>query len=307
MNSRVDLKLGFTCNNLCSFCVQGDKRSRFAPKSLAEIESSLKEGRTKNADGVVLTGGEPTVQEHFLPALRLAKSLGYKTIQVQTNGRKFCYPDFCREVVEAGATEFSPALHGSTPELHDYLTGSKGSFLQTVAGIRNLKRLGAGIVSNSVITRPNYRDLPDLARLLVGLGVDQFQFAFVHILGTAAKNRRWLIPRKALIEPWVKRGLDVGLAAGKTVMTEAIPYCRMSGYETYVAERIIPETIIYDAETTIESYTRIRKEEGKVKEKSCRECAYYDVCEGPWKEYVELFGFGEFPPARTAVPLDGAP
>lgn len=294
--ARVDLKIGFRCNNLCAFCVQGDKRERFGPKTLEEIEAALKEGRAKGAKGVVLTGGEPTIHETFLDTLRLAKGLGYSTVQVQTNGRRFCYPDFCRAAVEAGATEVSPALHGSTAALHEFLTGGKGSFAQTVTGIRNLKEMGVFVLTNTVITRANYRDLPGLARLFVKLGVDQFQFAFVHVVGSAGKNASWLVPRKVLVEPWVKKALDVGIASGRTVMTEAIPYCRMRGYEAYVAERIIPETTVYDAEIVIESYSTTRREEGKAKGPRCKECVHAKVCEGPWKEYPELYGWDEFVP-----------
>jgi cyclic pyranopterin phosphate synthase len=294
--ARVDLKIGFQCNNLCAFCVQGDKRGREKPMDMGAIERNLSKERREGKSGVVLTGGEPTLHEHFLDTLRLAKRLGYDTIQVQTNGRRFCYPDFCRKAVEAGATEVSPALHGSTAALHEFLTGAPGSFVQTVAAIRNLKRLGVYVLTNSVITRANFRDLPDLARLLVRLGVDQFQFAFVHITGRAAENASWLVPRKAMVEPWVKKGIDVGRAARRSVLTEAIPYCRMRGYEQHVAERIIPETTVYDAKVTIGSYTRYRHTEGKAKGPECKACRWFKVCEGPWKEYPELYGWEEFEP-----------
>ncbi|MFA5139920.1 MAG: radical SAM protein [Elusimicrobiota bacterium] len=295
-NVRVDLKIGFQCNNWCAFCVQGDKRKHVPPKDMETIERLLSEGRKRGATGVVLTGGEPTLHEHFLDTLRLAKRLGYESLQVQTNGRRFCYPDFCRKAVAAGATEVSPALHGSTAALHEFLTGAPGSFMQTVAGIRNLKRLGVYVLTNTVITRANFRDLPDLARLFVKLGVDQFQFAFVHITGRAAENASWIVPRKALIEPWVKRGIDIGKAARKSVLTEAIPYCRMRGYEAHVAERIIPETTVYDAEVTIDSYTKYRMTEGKGKGPKCRACKWFKTCEGPWREYPELYGWEEFEP-----------
>lgn len=300
---RVDLKIGFNCNNRCAFCVQGDKRSRYAPKPIDEIEAKLKEGRARGAEGVVLTGGEPTVHKTFLDAVRLARDLGYETIQIQTNGRMFCYPDFCKKTIEAGATEFSPALHGSTAALHDYLTGNEGSFLQTVTGIKNLKQLGQYVLTNTVITKPNYRDLPALAALLVRLGVDQFQLAFVHVAGTADANREWIIPRKALAEPWIKAALNIGVRAGKTVMTEAIPYCRMKGYEAYVAERIIPETTVFDAEGTIESYTRARLDEGKARREECGKCVYHGACEGPWREYPEIFGWEEFEPITHGEPI----
>lgn len=295
---RVDLKIGFGCNNQCAFCVQGDKRSRYKPKTMDEVEKCLRDGLKRGAKGVVFTGGEPTIQPNFMESVRLARDLGYSDIQIQTNGRKLCYPEFAKEVVEAGATEFSPALHGSTAALHEFLTGAPGAFVQTMAAIRNLKKLGMYVATNSVLTKANYRDLPDLARLLVALGVDQYQFAFMHITGSAEKNKRWLVVRKSLAEPWVKRGLDVGLAAGKRVMTEAIPFCMMRGYEPYVAERIIPETVVYDADVLVESYTEFRRTQGKAKGPRCRECAYFKECEGPWKEYPDMFGFDEFVPVK---------
>lgn len=296
MTNRVDLKVGFRCNNFCKFCVQGGKREKLPSKPLSELKASLEQGRSSGAGGVVITGGEPTLHKNILEIVSLAKSLGFETIQVQSNGRSFCYEKFCRSLIEAGVTEFGPSLHGSRPEIHDFLTGSPRSFLQTVAGIRNLKRMGARVLTNTVITKVNYRDLPEIARLLVSLGVDQYQFAFMHVSGRAAENREWLVARKTLIEPWVKQGLEVGIRAARTVMTEAIPYCFMKGYEACVAERMIPSTIIFDAETVIPDYTRTRRTEGKAKGPSCPSCAYFESCEGPWKEYPEMFGWEEFGP-----------
>ena len=298
MSRRVDLKVGFRCNNYCHFCVQGDKRERLPAKEPQELYRALEEGRAGGADGVVITGGEPTLHKEIVAIARRARELGYGLIQVQSNGRSFCYEAFCRRLIEAGVNEFGPSLHGSTPKIHDYLTGAPGAFLQTVSGIRMLKRLKQRVITNSVITKTNYRDLPDLARLLVALGVDQFQFAYMHMSGRAGENKRWLAARKTLIEPYVKKALDVGIEAGRTVMTEAIPYCRMSGYEDYVAERIIPDTRIYDADCVIPDYTRARVDEGKARGPRCPECDWHAVCEGPWREYPELFGWDEFVPVR---------
>lgn len=296
MSDRVDLKVGFRCNNFCHFCVQGEKRGSLPAKDMAQLRQELEAGRKKGRTSLVLTGGEPTLHPKFLDVVACARELGYDDIQVQTNGRLFCYEPFVRKLLAAGVTEFSPSLHGSRPEIHDFLTGSPGSFLQTVSGIRNVKKLGARVITNSVVTKPNYRDLPELARLLVSLGVDQYQFAFIHIGGRAAQNKDWIVPRKALIEPWVKRGLDVGRAAGVRVMTEAIPYCRLRGYEDCIAENIMPETMIFDADSVTESYAAYRHNEGKAKRAECRRCRYDRVCEGPWKEYPEIFGWEEFEP-----------
>lgn len=301
MSDRIDLKVGFRCNNFCHFCVQGDKRERLPAKGEDELLRSLEEGRAEGATGVVITGGEPTLHKSIVTIAKKARALGYTLVQVQSNGRTFCYEDFCRRLIDAGVNEFGPSLHGSTPKIHDYLTGAPGAFLQTVSGMRLLKKLGQRVIVNSVITKHNYRDLPDLARLLVSLGVDQYQLAYMHMSGRAGENRKWLAARKTLIEPYVKKALDVGLRAGKTVMTEAIPYCRMAGYEHCVAERIIPRTRIYDADCVIPDYTRTRVDEGKCRGPRCGECRWSAECEGPWREYPELFGWDEFVPVAKGA------
>jgi MoaA/NifB/PqqE/SkfB family radical SAM enzyme len=293
---RVDLKLGFACNNRCEFCVQGDKRTRHGARPFARIRQDLLEAWREGAREVVFTGGEPTLHDGLLPAIRLARELGYQHIQLQTNGRRLAYLPVCRALIAAGVTEYSPSLHAASPETHDRLTRVRSSHAQTLEGIRNLVALGQRVVTNSVITEVALPELPALARLLVHAGVSQFQFAYVHILGSAAANAGWLAPRQSAAMPFVRSGLDVGRASGVRCLTEAIPYCLMRGYEEHVAERVIPPSRIYDAEQVIVDYTAYRRAEGKAKRAECRACRWDAVCEGPWREYPEHFGWSEFQP-----------
>ncbi len=299
---RLDLKIGFGCNNFCDFCAQGSKRERKGGKSPAAIKAALARARKEGASAVVFTGGEPTLHPGLPAAARLARRLGYESVQVQTNGRRLAFYDYCLELKKAGVTEVSPSLHGSTPALHEGLTRAPGGFAEVVRGILNCKKAGFYVLTNSVVTTKNYKDLPALARLLVHLGADQFQLAFVHLVGAAWENRTWLTPRKTDALPYIKKALDVGRAAGVPCYTEAVPFCLMKGYEDCVAERIIPEGPVSDADLYIESYGDYRRGEGKVKRAECRRCSWFRTCEGPWREYPELYGWSEFKPvaARSA-------
>jgi hypothetical protein len=141
--------------------------------------------------------------------------------------------------------------------------------------------------------------------LLVRLGVAQYQFAFVHILGTAAANATWLVARKSDVMPFVRAGLDVGRSAGVRCMTEAIPFCFLRGYEGHVAEQIIPRTVVFDADVTLDDYTAYRRTEGKAKGPMCSRCVYVERCEGPWVEYPALYGWDEIRPVEAAGPAAG--
>jgi MoaA/NifB/PqqE/SkfB family radical SAM enzyme len=295
---KADIKIGFVCNNNCLFCVQGNKRNIYYNKSFVQVKEELSNA-LKDCKEVVFTGGEPTIHKDFMRILKIAKAMGFKSTQIQTNGRMFAYRSFCLEAIHSGADEFCIGFHGCNANMHDGLTCSQGSFKQVVKAIENIKSLGRRIATNTVITKTNFKHLPKIAKLLVDLEVDQFQFAFPHILGRAAKYRKYLIPQKRIIINYVKHGLDVGIKAGKTVMTEAIPYCFMSDYENYIAERIIPETKVFDADFVVDEYSKYRRSKGKEKNEKCKFCKHFDLCEGPWKEYPEYFGWEEFRPVKV--------
>ncbi len=293
MEKRVDIKTGFSCNNNCRFCVQADNKCK-GNRSFEDIKKDLEDSRQRCND-VVFTGGEVTIREDFFDIIKLAKNLGYESIQIQTNGRMFASLDFCKKAIEARANEFAIALHGCCSEQHDFLTRAKGSFKQTVRGIKNLKSLGALVLTNTVMTKPNYRNAPEIARLLVKIGVDQFQLAFVHPMGNAWENFDNIVPCISLAAPYIKKGLQIGIDAGKRVMAEAMPYCLMQGYEDYIAEKVIPETEIRGAKhQNTRNFTRQRQVYGKAKFPQCKECKYDTICEGPWKEYPKKRGNWEF-------------
>lgn len=293
---RLDLKTGFLCNNNCLFCVQADNKSK-GNRSLSEIKKDLKDGITKDCDEVVLTGGEVTIRPDFFELISYAKQLGYKNIQIQSNGRMFSSLDFCKKTIEAGATEFSPALHGYCELQHDYLTQSPGAFKQTIAGIKNLKRLNQKVITNTVIVKSNYLNVEQIAKLLVSLKVDQYQLAFVHPMGNAYKNFESIVPVISIAAPFIHKGLDVGIKSKVSCMAEAIPYCHMKGYEEYISEKKIPESMIRGKKyQNTDDFGKQRKTMGKIKFKQCKQCIKNNICEGPWKEYAEKFGNEEFKP-----------
>lgn len=300
---RVDIKTGFLCNNNCRFCVQADNKCK-GNRTTEEIRRDLEESR-KRCEGIVFTGGEVTIRKDIFEIVSYAKELGYRTIQIQSNCRMCSNIPFLEKLIKAGANEFSPAIHGHTPELHDYLTRAEGSFYQTVKAIKNLRELNQTILTNTVVVKPNYRYLPNIARLLVRLGVNQFQFAFVHPMGNAYKYYNEMVPKMSLAAPYIHEGLQIGIDAGIRVMAEAMPYCMMGGYEDYISERVIPDTEIKTGTSFDNNYTLTRIKEGKAKFPQCKSCRYNTLCEGPWREYPERFGHKEFKPILDNMPKIG--
>ena len=304
MGRRADLKTGYDCNSNCLFCVIGDKLftgDRTTQECLRELEQSR-----STCDDVVFTGAEVTIRRDFFALVKAAKTLGYRNIQIQTNGRMMAYRKFCEQAIAAGANEFSPSIHGPNAKIHDALTRARGSFEQIVAAIEHLVALRQRVVTNTVIAKQNARHLPELARMLVDLGVAQFQLAFPHPTGHAATYFEQVVPRMEEVRPFVHEALRIGIEAGVACMAEAIPYCHMIGLERHVAELHIPPTeIVYDG-YVVPDYAADRMQRGKVRFPQCASCRYEPICEGPWREYPEQLGNAEFQPVSGARIVDTA-
>src|SRR5437870_363492 len=104
MSRRADIKTGYTCNSNCVFCVIGDKLFT-GDRPTGDVIEEMKLSR-KTCDDIVFTGAEVTLRPDFFHLLEAARRLGYRNIQVQTNGRLFAYPEFCQKAIKAGANEF---------------------------------------------------------------------------------------------------------------------------------------------------------------------------------------------------------
>lgn len=299
--SRLDLKLTFQCNNRCVFCVQGDKRSTETDREHDRARDEITAHRA-SCDGIVFTGGEVTLRPDLPQLIAHARAVGYRNVQVQSNGRRMSYAPYLDALCDAGMTEFAPAIHGATSATHDALTRARGSFVQTVRAVEQARKRGVRVVLNSVIVRQNVGELVAMVRLFGRLGVAQSQLAFVHALGTAEQNFDDVVPRYRDLKGPLREALLTGERLGMRMMTEAVPYCFLVGLERFVAEEIMPATAILDGGRSIASYAEYRWTEGKARGPACATCAFSGRCEGPWREYPERFGWEEFVPV-AALPV----
>jgi len=295
MWERADVKVGFACNCRCVFCAQGEKRKEIRTVPQDELLERMKAAFAPGRE-LVLTGGEPTIRKDIVQIVRMARAIGYVGVQIQTNGRMLSLPDLVDRLVGAGVTEFSPALHGPTAEVHDPLTRAPGSFEQTVAGIAAVAKTPANLVTNSVVVRQNLEHLVALVELLAELGARHMQLAMVHPVGTAWDRYEEVVPRLEEAVPFVHAAVRRGRDLGATVVVEAMPPCFMRGVEEAVVEDRIPETTVVDLDGDPFQFSDWRRGEGKTKGPPCEGCAKSAGCEGPWREYPHHHGWDAYEP-----------
>lgn len=302
----ADIKMGYSCNNNCIHCVISDQRAKALSlrgnqdRTTEEYKKELFDSRIRGCNCVTFTGGEPTIRKDLLRLLNYAKSLGYH-IGMQTNGRLFCYKKFTEMLVPYNI-KYTIALHGHNREIHEQITRSKGSFEQTINGIKNLVSSKQEVTGKLVISKKNYKYLLEIASFFINLGIKKMNFAFPHANGNAWKYFNEVVPTYTEIKDYVHKTINFVEEYNKKnneeiwIDFEAIPFCFMAGHEKHIFElkyinSEYSEVKQLDSEGM--DWGIVRK---KIKSKfeKCKECQYNNLCEGVWKEYVIKCGDSEF-------------
>ena len=134
------LEITNACNLCCRHCYvpadfsTADVNSPTLPTS--RWMELLAQGRAIGFRSVQLTGGEPTLHPDLSPLLRTAFGLGYRPVALFTNLMRLS--DDLLAVLSEILAQVHSSLYSHDAEIHDSITGQKGSFARTLQGLRRV-------------------------------------------------------------------------------------------------------------------------------------------------------------------------
>ncbi len=293
------LRINGHCNMSCAFCFVDRTVPDFpADDMIAHIERMA----ARNPSHLVLSGGEPTLHPELPRMIARAKELGFRTIEVQSNGVRAADPDYARRLVEAGLNKVTFSLHSVDPEHSDRITRLPGAFGKTLRAMHNFRALGVLTQVAHVITRSNYQELPRTVRFLR----EEFPEREGHLsicFGVAQPISdlvyTWVMPRFDEIAPYMREALDYCLAHdvgfGGMIGQGGYPPCMLGGDMRYYAPNL---QNIYRSADYGDQF---------VKPERCRACSFDPYCVGVRRIYVETYGDAEIVPFTADIAAPVAP
>ena len=317
--ARIEMNLGYACNNHCIFCSEAVVRKSDVGKKVnlaLSTEYLIKQLLQHYKNGfrhVTFLGGEPTIRKDFLMLVKVAKKLGYETIFLTTNGRMLSKMDFAERIFRAGVNKLYLSLHGHNAEIHDFAVSAKGAFEQITKAMGNVRELGMPFQLSSVIFKGNVKHLKELAEFQITSKPKRVFWAFVRPTGAARENFEEIVPSFEEMEKPLRAAVEV-FRQNKIPFTVAhVPFCRMSGIEKYVdelywgdqtVERGVDKYVSLGNDNKTGDHTVVTKSHYKMKSRSCLKCKYLEICEGVHTEYVKRKGFLEFTPVEGEKVLE---
>lgn len=276
------------CNQSCLFCSNPDNSNRLDFES---FKIKVDDFIDKDYQGVILTGGEPTLVEYLPQAIGYCREKGMP-VRMITNGQKIHDRKYFKLLVDAGLQLVHVSLYSYKPDVQDYLSANPGSFTNIISSLRNTLEMGVPTNVNTVINAYNADHLDKTTYYIIKNFPHVNHFIFNNVdpyMNRASKNRH-TIPKLRSFKLSLNKALHVLNNHGKTFRVERVPLCYMGDFPQVSTEtrKIVKheERIVHflDTKGTVTQTSEWFKHK---KAPQCSSCSLDSICAG-------LYALGEY-------------
>ncbi len=182
-----------------------------------------------SAQGVVLTGGDPTLRADLPRLLGALQQAGAPYLGVETDGALLSRGGVAERLAALGLARVRVRLHSARADAHDWLADDAGSFKRAARALQLAAAAGLDTEVSATITRPTRPYLVELVELAVRLGVSRVVLRRLTARGPARADDVALLPRFGLMQAELEGAVQAGLRQGVVVAVEGVPRCVAPG------------------------------------------------------------------------------
>jgi len=217
------------CNLKCKMCVQSTdpflKRGFLSYEDFKIILNKL-----PFIIGLMLQGfGEPLLNKDLVKMIKYSSKKGY-IVETTTNGTLITN-SVAEKIVNSGLDSITFSLDGATKESYEfYRTGS--NFESVIRNIKNLSELrkrrnsNLKIHINSIVTKRNYHELPDLVNLCGEMNIDEIFIGFMLVQGDFPiefNTEQKIYPNETKLKDYLEKSLERAKMLGLKIHVN--PFC----------------------------------------------------------------------------------
>jgi len=158
------------CNLKCPVCFANASAAGYVYEPTAEQVTAMLENLHSNkpvpATALQFSGGEPTIRNELFDFVRKAKEIGFKHVEVNTNGVRLASdPEYAKKLKAAGVSTIYLQFDGLTPDVYKFIRGL--DLLETkMKAIENLRQAGYNsiVLVVTLVKGVNDHQLGDIIR-----------------------------------------------------------------------------------------------------------------------------------------------
>ena len=269
------------CNQRCRFC-SNPVNSRQMP--LAQAKRLVDGYRRRGYDGVILTGGEPTLYAPLgdLIAYAVRKGVACRLI---TNGQRTADAGYLDGLIGRGLSHLHVSVHSHLKAVQADLTGNAESLANIVRTLALLSRRGVGVDINQTICAQNAGHVHQTARWLCERFpyIRHFSWTYLDTLVERVDLDLGTIPTLKGTKHSLLLAMSYLARGGRTFRLEKVPLCYMGDFghcstETRAIVKGERRAIDFLDERAFYRESRWRYGKADV----CKKCSLTSICAGLW-------------------------
>jgi MoaA/NifB/PqqE/SkfB family radical SAM enzyme len=284
------------CNQRCIIC--SNPPSGWRNLTLARAKKLVDKYIKAEHDGLILSGGEPTVYPFLAEIISYCRIKKFP-VRLISNGQKMADAKYLNSLVRAGLRHVGISIYSNNPKIQAQITRNDGALVNVEAALKNLIKAKIRIDICIAISKLNADHLSSVVRFILKKYPSITHFVFNNLDPTASrvKENPHTIPRLTDLEVELIKSLNLLVKHKKTCRVERIPLCYLPEFE-YCST----ETRKIVKKETRPIYFLDEKgfllQEGFVHEKGrqCKICFLNDICAG-------LFQAGKYFDMKELYPV----
>jgi putative heme d1 biosynthesis radical SAM protein NirJ1 len=176
-----------SCNLRCLHCYANAEDRTFADElNTEDAKQFIDDLAAYKVPVLLFSGGEPLLRHDFFTMAEYARSRGIRAT-ISTNGTLIT-DDVARYIKKIGISYVGISLDGIGSD-NDRFRGRKGAFDAALNGIRACRDAGQRVGLRFTINRHNYRQLPDIFKLIEEEDIPRICFYHLVYSGRGSKMR----------------------------------------------------------------------------------------------------------------------
>jgi uncharacterized radical SAM superfamily Fe-S cluster-containing enzyme len=161
------------CNLKCPVCFANAAAAGYVyeptPEQIRDMLQNLRQNQPVPATALQFSGGEPTIREDLPELVKAAKDLGFRHVEVNTNGIRLAQSvEYCKTLAEAGVSTIYLQFDGLTSDVYKFTRGV--DLLKTkMQAIENCRAAGLKslVLVVTLVKGVNDQQLGDIIRFAV--------------------------------------------------------------------------------------------------------------------------------------------
>ena len=216
------------CNQECIFCSNPPNENLLTIK---DAKKALDEFKKKGFDGVILTGGEPTLYNELPILIKYCNEIKLKP-RIITNGQKLSDKNYFTSLLDVGLSHIHLSIYSYKENIQSFLTENKYSLKNIIKTLKNCKHNKIAVNINTVINKYNADHLHEnIQWLLVNYPfINHFVWNNLDPSMQRVEKNRDVIPSFHDFEISLHKAAEYLKQNNKTFRIERVPLCYMAEF-----------------------------------------------------------------------------